>query len=212
MEEAEQLCDRVGIMQNGQLRCIGSIAHLRAKFASGFELSVNVHNVSLRAAAKQLVAAQWPNVSIIEEHATSIKFNLPKQQQQQQQQQAHIVSIASIFRFMEQHKQQYFAAYTGWCIVARAGVGAPRRREQAGGVAVAKAAAAAAASNSSNSSSSSSSLPLPPATARCSNQTPQPRLAMAPRSSCKEASRVSLAQLAVNKQQLFNNKLLVYRL
>uniref|UniRef100_A0A8C4H4V3 Cholesterol transporter ABCA5 n=1 Tax=Dicentrarchus labrax TaxID=13489 RepID=A0A8C4H4V3_DICLA len=36
MEEAEAVCDRVAIMVSGQLRCIGSIQHLKGKYGRGY--------------------------------------------------------------------------------------------------------------------------------------------------------------------------------
>ena len=40
MEECEALCDRVGIMINGQLACLGSNQHLKHKFGKGFQLDL----------------------------------------------------------------------------------------------------------------------------------------------------------------------------
>ena len=40
MEEAEALCTRIGIMVNGQLRCLGTPQHLKNRFGSGVELDV----------------------------------------------------------------------------------------------------------------------------------------------------------------------------
>uniref|UniRef100_A0A8C9VWP8 ATP binding cassette subfamily A member 5 n=1 Tax=Scleropages formosus TaxID=113540 RepID=A0A8C9VWP8_SCLFO len=42
MEEAEAVCDRVAIMVSGQLRCIGSIQHLKGKFGRGYSLEVKL--------------------------------------------------------------------------------------------------------------------------------------------------------------------------
>lgn len=41
MEEAEALCTRIGIMAKGQLRCVGSAQHLKAKYGKGYTLTVN---------------------------------------------------------------------------------------------------------------------------------------------------------------------------
>jgi len=41
MEECEALCNRIGIMVNGRLRCLGSAQRLKARFGDGFELSVS---------------------------------------------------------------------------------------------------------------------------------------------------------------------------
>mmetsp|Transcript_1922 Transcript_1922/g.3362 ORF Transcript_1922/g.3362 Transcript_1922/m.3362 type:complete len:186 (-) Transcript_1922:183-740(-) len=41
MEEAEALCTRIGIMAKGQLRCVGTAAHLKARYGKGYTLTVN---------------------------------------------------------------------------------------------------------------------------------------------------------------------------
>lgn len=67
MEEAEALCTRIGIMVNGQLRCLGSSQHLKNRFGQGFELeimtdlpapeAVSAQLAELRSKAPQLVTA-----------------------------------------------------------------------------------------------------------------------------------------------------------
>ena len=42
MEEAEALCQRIGIMVKGQLRALGTKQHLKAKFGSGYELCIKL--------------------------------------------------------------------------------------------------------------------------------------------------------------------------
>jgi ATP-binding cassette subfamily A (ABC1) protein 3 len=42
MEEAEALCDRIGIMVNGALRCLGSTTHLKNVFGRGLEIDLKV--------------------------------------------------------------------------------------------------------------------------------------------------------------------------
>jgi ABC-type multidrug transport system ATPase subunit len=46
MEEAEALCTRIGIMVNGQLRCLGTSQHLKNRFGQGFEVQVVSRNNS----------------------------------------------------------------------------------------------------------------------------------------------------------------------
>lgn len=43
MDEAESLCDRVGIISAGELRCVGTPMHLKAKFGKGYTLTVNMN-------------------------------------------------------------------------------------------------------------------------------------------------------------------------
>lgn len=38
MEECEALCQRLSIMVNGQLQCLGGVEHLKNKFAKGYTL------------------------------------------------------------------------------------------------------------------------------------------------------------------------------
>ncbi len=35
MEECEVLCSRIGILAAGQLRCLGSVQHLKDRFGAG---------------------------------------------------------------------------------------------------------------------------------------------------------------------------------
>ena len=39
MEEADAICGTLAIMTRGQLRCIGSVQHLRSKFSKGYRIS-----------------------------------------------------------------------------------------------------------------------------------------------------------------------------
>ncbi|TMW69302.1 hypothetical protein Poli38472_001458 [Pythium oligandrum] len=44
MEECEALCSRVGILVQGQLKCLGSVEHLRQKFGRGFTVDVKLES------------------------------------------------------------------------------------------------------------------------------------------------------------------------
>ncbi len=41
MEEADQLCTRIGIMNFGKLRCLGTPTRLKARFGTGYQLTFN---------------------------------------------------------------------------------------------------------------------------------------------------------------------------
>ncbi|RLN80272.1 hypothetical protein BBJ28_00024567 [Nothophytophthora sp. Chile5] len=43
MEESEALCSRVGIMVGGQLRCLGSVQHLKSRFGDGLVFDVKLN-------------------------------------------------------------------------------------------------------------------------------------------------------------------------
>lgn len=40
MEEAEALCSRIGIMIAGQMRCIGSVQHLKSRYLNGYTVDI----------------------------------------------------------------------------------------------------------------------------------------------------------------------------
>jgi len=52
MVEADFLCDRIGIMVQGQLRCLGTSDHLKQRYASGYELVVKIEDDALEGVSK----------------------------------------------------------------------------------------------------------------------------------------------------------------
>lgn len=47
MEEAEALCNRIGVMVNGRLCCIGSGQHLKYRFGNGYEVNIKADALTL---------------------------------------------------------------------------------------------------------------------------------------------------------------------
>lgn len=54
MEEAESLCDRIGIMKKGRLCCIGTISRLKELYGSGYRVSISVHSTTQTAASSNV--------------------------------------------------------------------------------------------------------------------------------------------------------------
>jgi ABC-type multidrug transport system ATPase subunit len=46
MEEAEALCNRVGIMHRGNLKSVGTLTHLKSQLGSGYKITINVEPTS----------------------------------------------------------------------------------------------------------------------------------------------------------------------
>lgn len=48
MDECEYLCDRIAIMANGKLRCLGTASELKQNYAQGFKITFKVkyHHVN----------------------------------------------------------------------------------------------------------------------------------------------------------------------
>ena len=55
MEEAEVLCDRVAIMAEGRLRCIGSAADIKHRFGDAFKLTIHTTIHTTEVAVQELV-------------------------------------------------------------------------------------------------------------------------------------------------------------
>lgn len=95
MEEAENLCDRLGIFVDGSLRCIGNPKELTARFGAFYVLTV-----ACRHACEEQVAAAVtslsPSARITYSLAGTIKFEIPISQ----------VSLAEVFRALSGRKSE----------------------------------------------------------------------------------------------------------
>lgn len=78
----EFLCDRIGIISHGQLRCIGKLETLKQRYGKGYKLMLNYPNV-LRsggerpAVVKQLIESF--NLEVISELETRIILSINKE-------------------------------------------------------------------------------------------------------------------------------------
>jgi len=81
LDEAEILCDRIGIMVRGQLRCIGTPEELKSKYVQGYILECHLREdkdgEESLVAIKQYVENSFPGSEIFEEHYSLIKFKIP---------------------------------------------------------------------------------------------------------------------------------------
>uniref|UniRef100_A0A7S1XHV2 Probable ATP-dependent transporter ycf16 n=1 Tax=Compsopogon caeruleus TaxID=31354 RepID=A0A7S1XHV2_9RHOD len=77
MEEAERLCDRVGIMASGRLRCVGPAEEIKLRLGRGYRLSVSLppHNVEH---LDELVRTISPQATVESSLAGSIIYQLPR--------------------------------------------------------------------------------------------------------------------------------------
>ncbi len=96
MEECEALCNRIGIMTNGRLQCLGTSQHLKTKFGKGYQLSVK-SEVGGQDTVKSFISSRFPDASIIEEHGQNLRFRIPRDK--------YAPSISAVFRAFESDKQ-----------------------------------------------------------------------------------------------------------
>jgi ABC-type multidrug transport system ATPase subunit len=58
MEEVEELADRISIMINGSVRCLGTSSHLKAKFGAGWKLSIKTENAEMTSSLAEWIIPQ----------------------------------------------------------------------------------------------------------------------------------------------------------
>ncbi|CAD6342690.1 unnamed protein product [Miscanthus lutarioriparius] len=102
MEEAEALCDRIGIAAYGRLRCTGTSKELEAKYGGTFVFTVTAA-AGEDEAVERLVRSISPAAKRTYHIAGTQKFELPKQG----------VRIAEVFRAVEQAKRSLNIAAWG---------------------------------------------------------------------------------------------------
>ena len=82
MAECESLCSRLGIMVSGQFRCLGSVQHLRNKYAQGYSLTIKVKREQLMAdrhyleKVQQAVEKVIPSAKAHDVHETVISYQV----------------------------------------------------------------------------------------------------------------------------------------
>ena len=80
MEEAERLCDRLGVLLAGRLRCLGSPAQLMARFGGHYTLTVTAAapTPDAAAAAAAAVLALCPEAAATHSAGVTWRFRLPR--------------------------------------------------------------------------------------------------------------------------------------
>lgn len=80
MEEAEALCTRLGVMVNGQLRCLGSIQHLKSRFCTGMKVMMKIPPEDDTQHAIGFIKDRFgvDNVQVVEQHQGLIQLRVEK--------------------------------------------------------------------------------------------------------------------------------------
>ncbi|XP_068932645.1 ATP-binding cassette sub-family A member 10-like isoform X3 [Petaurus breviceps papuanus] len=77
MAEAEAVCDRVAIMVSGQLRCIGSIQHLKSKFGKDYLLEIKVKESEQIELLHAEILKLFPQAARQERYSSLMVYKLP---------------------------------------------------------------------------------------------------------------------------------------
>ncbi|XP_056673212.1 ATP-binding cassette sub-family A member 9 isoform X2 [Monodelphis domestica] len=77
MAEAEAVCDRVAIMVSGQLRCIGSIQHLKSKFGKDYLLEIKIKDPLQMMPLHTEILKLFPRAARQERYSSLMVYKLP---------------------------------------------------------------------------------------------------------------------------------------
>ncbi|XP_027125730.1 ABC transporter A family member 7 isoform X1 [Coffea arabica] len=96
MEEAEHLCDRLGIFVDGSLQCIGNPKELKARYG-GFYVFTMTTSADHEVEVENLVRHLSPNANRTYHLSGTQKFELPK----------HEIKISDVFQAVENAKSRF---------------------------------------------------------------------------------------------------------
>merc|ERR1719409_525899 len=96
LEEAEALCDRVGIMTLGLMRTLGTPTQLRLQFDQGYKFMLAVDALENEAAATSFATALMPGAAVRDSINGVVTFDVPK---------ANVV-MSRLFEEMEGNKER----------------------------------------------------------------------------------------------------------
>ncbi|CAI2173390.1 3335_t:CDS:2 [Funneliformis geosporum] len=97
MEEAEVLCNRIGIMAKGTLRCIGPQLRLKEAYGRGFKLNFSCKPKSVNIATKYIESLLPPTATKLDSFTTNFSYEFEPQPG----------LIAKLFEEIEKHKVKY---------------------------------------------------------------------------------------------------------
>merc|ERR1712228_914510 len=111
MEECEALCNRVGIMVNGQLKCIGTAQHLKQRYGKGYQLDITLtqslsnddekeKEENQIETMKNALEKNFGQTTLIEFNGSRISYELIKDEKQ--------LSLGEMFNILEDMKTDKF--------------------------------------------------------------------------------------------------------
>jgi len=104
MEEADAICDRIIIMANGEMRCIGESADLKNRFGEGYKVSVQVARGHDQKVVDQFIKELAPRAILLNSLSGTRNYQVPKE----------CVTLGEVFSAMETNKERLHI--TDWAI------------------------------------------------------------------------------------------------
>jgi ATP-binding cassette subfamily A (ABC1) protein 3 len=78
MEECENLCTKIGIMVNGQFKCLGSVQYLKNKYSKGFVLTIKMgkDDTDFQIEIQNRVLEAFPSAELKEKYLDILTFHI----------------------------------------------------------------------------------------------------------------------------------------
>ncbi len=79
MDETEALCTKIGIMVNGELKCNGSLQHLKNTYGNGYHLLVKVSNNESKSNSQdfiEFILNFMENTELVENREGYLNFHI----------------------------------------------------------------------------------------------------------------------------------------
>eukprot|EP00732_Lithocolla_globosa_P006701 Lithocolla_globosa_v1_NODE_7955_length_882_cov_8.951632.p1 type:complete len:238 gc:universal NODE_7955_length_882_cov_8.951632:130-843(+) len=95
MDEAQALCSRIAILVKGELNCVGSPTHLKAKYGEGYRLEIKTKSDSIEN-VKQKIVHLFPESTLVEEFAGTLIYKVSDKSK----------ALGDIFSALEKNKQE----------------------------------------------------------------------------------------------------------
>ena len=76
-QEADALCDRIGIMAGGGLRCLGTQTHLKNKYGEGFKVQVTADTDNRDAQISALILSLSPDAKLAFKTGRQFTYTVP---------------------------------------------------------------------------------------------------------------------------------------
>lgn len=96
MEECEALCNRIGILSLGKLKCVGTSQHLKHRFGNNLQLEITTGQKDIEA-ARSFIRTEFPDSHELEAYGGSLKYKVPLRQG---------LSLAYVFSLIEDNKDR----------------------------------------------------------------------------------------------------------
>jgi len=103
MDETEALCTKIGIMVNGELKCIGSLQHLKSRYGEGYTLLAKISKDSITVKKfLEFILESFPNSLLKENRDCFLNIQIDNNS---------INSLSSIFSLIEKNRLVYSIEY-----------------------------------------------------------------------------------------------------